>query len=390
MSTSFFFSKLNRSLIILLFIGAVFSLIMFATAATPNPGHDFTAVGGGAAQGDILYGSAPDTLAALPKDTSATRYLSNTGTDNNPAWAQVDLTNGVTGVLPAENGGTGNAFFSVSGPAGTTKSFTFPNASATVLTTDSLVTVAQGGTGATPTGANQLLISDSTTAATWRDLVNCTGTARALTYDTSTNSFGCNIVAGALLDSDYHTDVTTGTVARGDLITGQGASATWTRLPKGTANQVLSMDATATDVVWANPPGYALDVQAHNSGQPLDSSRYFGQLPKVLQSTANISKVYIPKSGTIKRAVIYSYATGTVGTAQDWSMYIRLYDKTTETLIQETLIQTVGLDTAERIWQNDALNIAVNAGDYFEIRSFRAASGTASNNIIFSGYVWIE
>lgn len=61
------------------------------------------------AQGDILYGSATDTIAALAKDANAKRYLSNTGTSNNPAWAQVDLTNGVTGVLPIANGGTGGS-----------------------------------------------------------------------------------------------------------------------------------------------------------------------------------------------------------------------------------------------------------------------------------------
>lgn len=36
-------------------------------------------------QGDILYSSAANTLAKLAKDTNATRYLSNTGTSNNPA-----------------------------------------------------------------------------------------------------------------------------------------------------------------------------------------------------------------------------------------------------------------------------------------------------------------
>jgi hypothetical protein len=53
------------------------------------------------AQGDLLYGSAANTLSALAKNATATRYLANTGTANNPAWAQVDLTNGVTGTLPA-------------------------------------------------------------------------------------------------------------------------------------------------------------------------------------------------------------------------------------------------------------------------------------------------
>jgi hypothetical protein len=59
------------------------------------------------AQGDLLYGSAANVLSALAKDTNATRYLSNTGASNNPSWAQVDLSNGVTGTLPSANGGSG-------------------------------------------------------------------------------------------------------------------------------------------------------------------------------------------------------------------------------------------------------------------------------------------
>lgn len=59
------------------------------------------------AQGDLLYASAANTLARLAKNTTATRYLANTGTSNNPSWDQVNLANGVTGTLPAGNGGTG-------------------------------------------------------------------------------------------------------------------------------------------------------------------------------------------------------------------------------------------------------------------------------------------
>jgi hypothetical protein len=54
-------------------------------------------------QGDILYASAANTLLSLAKNTTATRYLSNTGTSNNPAWAQINLANGVTGVLASAN-----------------------------------------------------------------------------------------------------------------------------------------------------------------------------------------------------------------------------------------------------------------------------------------------
>jgi hypothetical protein len=91
----------------LLILVLVFSIgrIVFGTA--PIPGHNFSEIGGGVVQGDILYGSAADTISALAKNTSATRYLSNTGTTNNPAWAQVDLTTGITGALGLANGGTG-------------------------------------------------------------------------------------------------------------------------------------------------------------------------------------------------------------------------------------------------------------------------------------------
>jgi hypothetical protein len=67
------------------------------------------------AQGDILYGSASNTLSALAKNTTATRYLANTGTNNNPAWAQVNLANGVTGTLPTANGGTNLTSFTANG-----------------------------------------------------------------------------------------------------------------------------------------------------------------------------------------------------------------------------------------------------------------------------------
>ena len=66
-------------------------------------------------QGDLLYASAANTLARLGKNTTASRYLSNSGTSNNPAWAQVDLTNGVTGTLPISNGGTGQTSWTANG-----------------------------------------------------------------------------------------------------------------------------------------------------------------------------------------------------------------------------------------------------------------------------------
>lgn len=73
------------------------------TIATTRGGTGLTAY----TQGDLIYASAANTLSVLAKNATATRYLSNTGTSNNPAWAQITLSNGVTGTLPVANGGTG-------------------------------------------------------------------------------------------------------------------------------------------------------------------------------------------------------------------------------------------------------------------------------------------
>ncbi len=162
----FFKTRFNIFLSIILLAGITFSIIKIATAVAPNPGHDFTSISGGVAQGDLLYGSATDTLSALAKNVTATRYLSNTGTSNNPAWAQVNLTNGVTGILPTANGGTGMAFFTVAGPT-VARTFTFPDASATVLTSNTAVTVAQGGTGLGTLTANNVILGNGTSNVTF-------------------------------------------------------------------------------------------------------------------------------------------------------------------------------------------------------------------------------
>lgn len=83
------------------YLRAASGIAVWSTLILPNA----------ASQGDLFYSDTTNNMARLTKNASATRYLSNTGASNNPAWAQVDLTNGVTGVLPAANGGSGASGF---------------------------------------------------------------------------------------------------------------------------------------------------------------------------------------------------------------------------------------------------------------------------------------
>lgn len=101
-------SNTNRALSIFWLIAISLSIFGIVYAAAPNPGHTISEIGN-VVQGDILYGSATDVISALAKNITASRYLSNTGASNNPAWAQVNLANGVTGNLPVTNlnSGTG-------------------------------------------------------------------------------------------------------------------------------------------------------------------------------------------------------------------------------------------------------------------------------------------
>jgi hypothetical protein len=129
--------------------------------------------------------------------------------------------------------------------------------------------------------------------------------------------------------------------------------------------------------------GYALFVQALTSS-PTDSvSRYFGNLPKAPMTAGAVSKIYIRKAGKIKIAEIYCYS-GTAGTAEAWSLYIRLNNTT------DYLIATLSVSALERVFSNAELNIAVAVGNYIEIKMVNPLWATNPLTTIFGGYIYIE
>ena len=162
------------------------------------------------AQGDVLYASSANVLAGLTKSASATRYIANTGTSNNPAWAQVDLSNGVTGTLPIENGGTEATSFTAYAVicGGTT-------------TTTALQPIAGVGS------SGQVLTSN--------------GAAALPTFQNS-------VVGAHALLSTQHSDTLASAVSRGSLIYGNATPA-WAELVVGSSGAFLRNDGT--DVAWS-------------------------------------------------------------------------------------------------------------------------------------------
>lgn len=69
----------------------------------------------------------------------------------------------VTNIIASTYGGTGNGFTKFSGPATSEKTFTLPNASATILTDNATVTAAQGGTGIASYTTGDLLYASAAT-----------------------------------------------------------------------------------------------------------------------------------------------------------------------------------------------------------------------------------
>lgn len=83
-------------------------------------------------RGDLITGQG--TTPKWARLAKGTPYQVLTGGATEPAWSAValDQPTAVSGILAAANGGTGNAFFQVSGPATSVRTFTFPNQNATL------------------------------------------------------------------------------------------------------------------------------------------------------------------------------------------------------------------------------------------------------------------
>jgi hypothetical protein len=152
-----------------------------------------------------------------------------------------------TSVIGSVNGGTGNGFAKLSGPATSEKTFTLPNASANILTDNAAVTIAQGGTGATTQSAalsNILSTSviGSVNGGTGNGFVKFSGPA------TSEKTFTLPNASATLL-----TDNAAVTIAQGGTGQTTANAALNALLPSQTSNAGKIIKTDGTNTAWAFP-----------------------------------------------------------------------------------------------------------------------------------------
>lgn len=109
---------------------------------------------------------APSYTAAgaLTKTDDTNVTLTLGGAPTTALLTAASITVGWSGILAPSRGGTNNGFTAFTGPTTSTKTFTLPNASATILTDNAAVTAAQGGTGQTSYTVGDILYASTTSA----------------------------------------------------------------------------------------------------------------------------------------------------------------------------------------------------------------------------------
>ena len=145
-------------------------------------------------------------------------------------------------VIASTYGGTGNGFTKFAGATSTEKTYTLPDASATILTTNDLVTTAQGGTGTSTAAANTFFAGPSSGS-------NAAPAFRTLTAADLPSGSGSYIANGTTQQTNSNFNISADGVVGGTLTAG-----TIVKL-LGTGSQFLKADGSVDSRSFATLAG---------------------------------------------------------------------------------------------------------------------------------------
>lgn len=165
------------------------------------------------------------------------------------------------------------------------------------------------------------------------------------------------------------------------------ASPTFTGTPAAPTAAALTNTTQIATTAFVQQEKIGYTIQASGAVfSPVDATTYyFGPFGNANPgSTADISRIYIPKSGTIKAAYVFMNNAGTLGTSETSTIAIRL-NNTTDTTITSSLTTS----SVSNAFNNTALAIAVVAGDYIEIKWTTPTWATNPTNVRPSVLIYI-
>ena len=212
------------------------------------------------------------------------------------------------------------------------------------------------------------------------------------TNDGTTSGLDADLLDGSHASAFQPIDATLTSLAAlgtaADKIAYTTAADTWAEGAITAAGRALIDDADAATQRTTLGTTYALQFASSNLQNPANATTYFlGPIQRSFianSTTAARNKTYFRRAGVIRVADIFTLATGTAGSNEAWSIYVRLNDTT------DTLIATVSTTGPERNFTNTAIDITVASGDFFEIKVVDPTWATAPTLMNISGYILVE
>ena len=205
------------------------------TVASTTPVTNLSIGGNAATATNVAYSGLTGTVPTWNQNTtgSAATLTTARGIYGNNFDGSASLTQ----IIPSTYGGTGNGFTKFSGATTAEKTYTLPDATTTILTTNAVVTIAQGGTGSTTLAGASIVTYTGTETLTNKRIdprVTSAASASSLTPSIAT----ADVYAYTALAAGLTINAPTGTPVDGDKLI-------FRLLDNGTA-RALTWDATYT------------------------------------------------------------------------------------------------------------------------------------------------